>query len=146
MQKLSASFAPMGPNRRAMERERAAALRAEAARRQTEARPEIELARKVVGIWESRVARGARLWFHPTIGAAVAAGRPWLRFYCPGCGQAGEVDLRRLDRHSGATLESLVPALSCRRCAPHPPFARLSGLRAPALWERADPAALPPEG
>jgi arylformamidase len=27
------------------------------------------------------------LWFNPTIGAAIAAGLPWLTFSCPGCGQ-----------------------------------------------------------
>jgi hypothetical protein len=35
------------------------------------------------------------LWFYPTIGAAIAAGLPWLSFSCPACGQFGSVDLRR---------------------------------------------------
>jgi hypothetical protein len=117
---------------RAMEREENAALRAAAARRATELRHQAEIAKKIVAIWESRLARRAPLWFHPTIGGAIAAGRPWLSFYCPACGQTGELDLRRLERHRGATLESLIPALSCRRCSPHPPFARITGLRADA--------------
>jgi hypothetical protein len=33
-----------------------------------------------------------------------------------------------LDRHRRATIESLIPALSCRRCSPNPPFAKLLGL------------------
>ena len=37
------------------------------------------------------------LWFYPTIGAAIAAGLPWLCFSCPECGQFGSVDLRKLD-------------------------------------------------
>jgi hypothetical protein len=54
----------------------------------------------------------------PTIGAAIAAECPWLRFYCPARRQIGEVDLRKLGRHRGATIESLIAALSCRRCRP----------------------------
>jgi hypothetical protein len=49
-------------------------------------------------------------------------------FYCPACQQVGEVDLRTLDRHPHATIEGLIPALSCRRCRPNPPFAKLIGL------------------
>jgi hypothetical protein len=85
-------------------------------------------AERVVGIWNERHAANRDLWFYPTIGAAIAAECPWLRFYCPACRQLGEVDLRKLDRHRGATIESLIPALSCRRCRPNPPFAKLLGL------------------
>jgi len=81
----------------------------------------------IVKVWNARIAGGRRLWFHATIGAAIAADLPWLSFYCPGCGQVGDVDVRRLDRHRGATIESLIPALSCRRCRPNPPFARVVG-------------------
>jgi hypothetical protein len=85
-------------------------------------------AKRIVGIWTARHAANRHLWFYPTIGAAIAAECPWLRFYCPACRQIGEVDLRKLDRHRGATIESLIPALSCRRCSPNPPFAKLLGL------------------
>jgi hypothetical protein len=85
-------------------------------------------AKRVVGVWNARHAANRDLWFYPTIGAAIAAECPWLRFYCPACRQIGEVDLRKLDRHRGATIESLIPALSCRRCSPNPPFAKLLGL------------------
>jgi hypothetical protein len=85
-------------------------------------------AKRVVGIWNARHAANRDLWFYPTIGAAIVAKCPWLRFYCPACRQIGEVDLRRLDRHREATIESLIPALSCRRCVPDPPFAKLLGL------------------
>jgi hypothetical protein len=68
--------------------------------------------------------------FHPTIGGAVRAGRPWLTCYCAGCGVVGEIDLRKTDRHPDASIESLIPQLSCQRCSPHPPFARLIGLAA----------------
>ena len=120
----------MGFSKRTMEHERAAARREAEARAAEARRPQLEIARKIIGIWNGRLARGAELWFHPTIGAAIAAGLPVLRFVCTGCGIEGTVDLRTIDRHRGATIESLIPSLSCRRCQPHPPFARLLGLSA----------------
>ena len=59
---------------------------------------------------ERAQAGGRALWFHPTIGAAVAAGLPWLSFSCQTCGQLGSVDLRTLE----GSILSLIPALSCR--------------------------------
>jgi hypothetical protein len=35
------------------------------------------------------------------------------------------IDLRTLDRHHDAAVTSLIPALSCRSCRPHAPFAEL---------------------
>jgi hypothetical protein len=88
-------------------------------------------AERVVSLWNKRRARGAEPLFHPTIGAAIRAGKPWLTFSCPGCQIVGEVDLRKLNRHHGATIESLIPQLSCQRCSPHPPCAKLIGLQSP---------------
>jgi hypothetical protein len=105
-------------NREALEREKQVALQDRRA------------ATALVTIWNARRAAGRELWFYPTIGAAIAAGRPLLRYYCPGCGQTGAVDLHKMDRHRGATIESLIPTLSCRRCQPHPPFVKLLGLAA----------------
>ena len=118
----------MGPNRRAQERERAAARAAEEARRAEAERKAIAEAEKIVAIWIARQAGGRALWFYPTIGAAIAAGFPWLSFSCPGCGMVGSVDVRKLDRHPGASISSLIPSLSCRRCSPNPPFAKLESL------------------
>jgi hypothetical protein len=111
----------MGTNRRRIE-----SLEARA-RAVIEARDERE-AKRVVAIWNTRRAKGRHLWFHLTIGAAIIAGRPWLTFVCPACRVIGEVDLRTLDRHPAATVESLIPSLSCRRCVPNAPFVRLLGL------------------
>jgi hypothetical protein len=61
-------------------------------------------AQKIVAIWNARQAGGRALWFYPTIGAAIAAGLPWLSFSCPACGQVGSVDLRTLDRHPGGSI------------------------------------------
>jgi hypothetical protein len=85
-------------------------------------------AKHIVAIWNARRAKGCELWFHLHVGAAIAAGHPWLSFYCPGCSQIGEIDLRTLNRHPDATIESLVLSLSCRRCRPDPPFVKLLGL------------------
>jgi hypothetical protein len=35
------------------------------------------------------------------------------------------IDLRTLDRHPDAAIAGLIPALSCRLCRPHAPFAEL---------------------
>jgi hypothetical protein len=118
----------MGPNRRAQERERAAARAAEEAKRAEAERNAAAEAQKIVEIWNARQASGRSLWFYPTVGAAIAAGFPWLMFSCPACRQFGSVDLRRLDRHPRASISSLIPSLSCRRCSPNPPFAKLEAL------------------
>ena len=44
--------------------------------------------------------------------------------------QLGTVDLRTLDRHPGAAISSLIPSVSCRRCSPNAPFAKLEMLTA----------------
>src|SRR5215471_16503941 len=115
----------MGPNRRVQDRERAAAEAAAKARRAEAERKAIVEAQKIVAIWNARQTGGRALWFYPTIGAAIAAGLPWLAFSCPACGQVGSVDLRTFDRHPGASISSLIPSVSCRRCSPNAPFARL---------------------
>ena len=75
----------MGPNRRAQERERAAARAAEAAKRAEAEHQAIADAHKIVAVWNARQAGGRELWFYPTIGAAIAAGVPWLTYSCPAC-------------------------------------------------------------
>jgi hypothetical protein len=120
----------MGLNRRAQDRERAAAEAAARAKRAEAERKPVAKAQKIVAIWNARQAGGRALWFYPTIGAAITAKLPWLSFSCPACGQFGSVDLRTLDRHPGGAISSLVPSLSCRRCSPNAPFARLEMLTA----------------
>ena len=72
-------------------------------------RAENRTAARLVDLWDARRARGAEPLFAPTIGAAIRAGRPWLAFYCPGCGVVGQIDLRRLDRHRDTPVKSLIP-------------------------------------
>jgi len=120
----------MGPNRRAQDREQAAARAAAEAKRLESERKAVVEAQKIITIWNARQAGGRALWFYPTIGAAIASGLPWLSFSCPACGQWGSVDLRALDRHPRASISSLIPSVSCRRCSPNAPFARLETLSA----------------
>jgi hypothetical protein len=80
----------------------------------------------VVEIWNART----ELLFYPTFRTALAAGLPWLEYMCPGCRQVGELDLREVDRHPEASISTLIPQLSCRRCCPNPPFAKLIRLKA----------------
>jgi hypothetical protein len=77
----------MGPNRRAQERERAAARAAAEAKRAEAERKAIVDAQKIVAIWNARQAGGRALWFYPTIGAAIAARVSWLTYSCPTCRQ-----------------------------------------------------------
>jgi hypothetical protein len=91
-------------------------------------REDLEFAGQVVDIWNSRLAAGRELFLSPTIRAAILARKPYLTFYCPACHVTGRVDLRKIDRHRGTSITSLIPSLSCRRCVPNAPFARLTGL------------------
>jgi hypothetical protein len=115
-------------SRHTLERERHEALdELERLERPNRLKSEHE-AKLLVATWNVRVIRHSPVWFFPTIRAALIARRFYLGCLCPGCGQRGSVDLRRVNRHPDASLESLIPMLSCQRCSPNPPFARLTGL------------------
>ena len=116
-----------GTQSRAQERERAAARAAAEAKRAEAERKAIAEAERIVAIWNARQAGGRALWFYPTIGAAIAAGVPWLTYSCPACGQCSSLDLRTLDRHPRASISSFIPSVSCRRCAARTP--RSPGLK-----------------
>lgn len=113
--KIAALARELDPER--FERERQAKLQ------------DLRAATALVSIWNARRAMGRELWFFPTIGAALAAKRPWLTVQCPACEMVADIDIRKLDRHPQASIQSLIPALSCTRCRPNPPFARLLQLR-----------------
>lgn len=51
--------------------------------------------------------------FTPTIGAALLAKKPFLRLYCPGCQQHGDVDLRRIVRPADFPITGIYDALTC---------------------------------
>src|SRR5215831_14944883 len=62
----------MGSNRRAQDRERAAAEAAAKAKRAEAERKTVAEAQKIVAIWNARQAGGRALWFYPGIPAISA--------------------------------------------------------------------------
>jgi hypothetical protein len=69
---------------------------------------------RIIDLWDARRARGAEPLFHPTIGRAIRAGRPWLTCYCPGCGvralhiAAATTGNQRNDAYQGSAPLRLV--------------------------------------
>jgi hypothetical protein len=72
------------------------------------ARLEAEL---VIHRWNRRLATGRDMLWSPTIRAALVAGTPWLDVFCPGCGTSRAIDLRTVDRHPLASVDTLVLGL-----------------------------------
>jgi hypothetical protein len=114
-----------GFNRRKMEeRRRQAAEKEAAARRATDAQV-LEAAGRLIAAWNERQAKRMPMLFSPTIGGALKARHWFLWVCCPACRTTQAVDLRTLDRHPWSAISGLIPALSCRDCRPHAPFAEL---------------------
>ncbi len=90
-------------------------------------RLKLSTAKHVMALWNVALAAGWRTVFYPSVGAALATGCHWLHVVCPACQQMGETDLRTLDVHPNASIGVVIRAMSCRRCSPHPPFARPLG-------------------
>jgi hypothetical protein len=125
----------MGFNKRKMEDRRRQAAEQEAAARRATEKQILEDADHLIGEWNERQAKRMPMLFSPTIGAAITAGYWFLRARCPACRTTGDVDLRKLDRHRGAAVTALIPALSCRSCRPNAPFAELLSLSKSSLAE-----------
>jgi hypothetical protein len=118
------------PSQRARDRE-LARRRAESAETKSEQREAARAyAMRIVALWNARARRGRPASSYPTLRTALDAGTTLLTFMCPACQQVGEFDLRTVtDRlPPQASLSVLIPALSCTRCSPNAPFARLIGL------------------
>jgi hypothetical protein len=115
----------MGFNKRWMNSERAAVAAKEAEARRALGRQILEDAERLVSAWNARQEARMPMLFSPTIGAALTARYWFLWVRCPACRTTTSIDLRALDRHPDATVTSLIPALSCRSCRPHAPFAEL---------------------
>jgi hypothetical protein len=128
----------MGFNKRRMESERAAVAAKEAEARRTLGRQILEDAERLVSAWNARQEARMPMLFSPTIGAALTARYWFLWVRCPACRTTTSVDLRTLDRHPGATVTSLIPALSCRSCRPDAPFAELVRLSKHSIADELD--------
>jgi len=94
-------------------------------------------AKHVMGLWNAALAAGWRTIFYPTVGTALRTGCNWLHVVCPACQQLGEADMRQIDIHPNASIATVVRAMSCKRCSPHPPFARPLGATRRS-WEGKD--------
>jgi hypothetical protein len=99
-------------------------------------------AEAVIQRWNDQLALGRDMLWSPTIRAALLASMPWLDVFCPGCGTGKAIDLRTIDRHSLASVGTLVLGLRCSWCPGSAPMPKLLGLFTlpPARW--ADAAAL----
>ena len=73
---------------------------------------------------------GRATWWSPTIGAAIAAGMPWLDIYCPGCRTSRALDIRTLDRHPLGAVSNLILGMRCSWCPGGGPMPRIAGLYA----------------
>lgn len=51
--------------------------------------------------------------FSPHIGAALRAGTPWLRLFCPACEQFGDLDLRQVVRPADTPIGAIYDVLVC---------------------------------
>jgi len=114
------SMTPSARKREQMERER----------REREAeglRLKRAAATHIMALWNAALDAGWRTIFYPTVGTALATECHWLHVVCPACQQLGETDLRMIDIHPNASIGTVVRAMSCKRCSPHPPFARPLG-------------------
>ena len=100
-------------------------------------------AKRVMAMWNAALTAGWRTIFYPSVGTALVTGCHWLHVVCPACQQMGETDLRRVDIHPNSSIGTIVRAMSCKRCSPHPPFARPLGATRRSWytydgWARAD--------
>src|SRR5580704_11145620 len=115
----------MGFNKRKMEDARRQEAEKEATARRATEKQILEDADHLIAVWNERQAKRMPMLFSPTIGAAVTVGYWFLRARCPACRTTGDVDLRTLDWHHGASVTALTPAPSPRSCRPNAPFAEL---------------------
>jgi len=86
-------------------------------------------ARIAVAVFNVRARSAHPVLAWPTFRAAALAERPFLMVQCAACEQIACLDLRSIDHHPDASINSLTPYLKCLRCQPRPPSPRLIGLR-----------------
>lgn len=80
----------------------------------------------IVDRWNAQLAAAQ---FSPTIGAAIRAGKSWLRLFCPGCRQMYQIDLRPIVRPHDFPVTALRAALVCESmCRSEGPKPKLLGL------------------
>jgi hypothetical protein len=120
----------MGPNKRAQERERAAARAAAEAKRAEAERKAIAEAERIVAIWDARQAGGRALGFYPDDRCRHRGRAAVAHVVLPGVSASRRGGSAHARPAPGASISSLIPSVSCRRCSPNAPFARLEMLTA----------------
>ena len=86
-------------------------------------------AKFAVAVFNVRAKTQSAVLAWPTFRAALAAKRYFLTVLCPACKQEASIDLRKVNYHPDASINCLIPRLSCTRCCPNPPFAKITGVR-----------------
>ena len=120
------------PSDRKFEREDAKRKAEADAKRAEEIASAEAYARRIVALFNARATRGRRPAFFPTIKCALVAEMPIVHAACPACRTITETDVRTIDHHPLATIASIIPRVSCQRCRPNAPFARIVEIKAPA--------------
>jgi hypothetical protein len=90
-------------------------------------------AHRIIALFNARATCGRQPAFFPTIKCALVAETPIVLSVCPACRTITETDLRKLDHHPLATIASIIPKVSCQRCRPNAPFARILELKSKAV-------------
>jgi hypothetical protein len=60
-----------------------------------------------------------RVWFWPTVGAALTAKHPWLVVACDSCGTLADLDLRMKPRKPDTSINLALADVQCPRCNGH---------------------------
>jgi hypothetical protein len=124
MRSACGRISSMGFNKRRMESERAAVAAKEAEARRALGRQILGDAERLVSAWNARQeARMPMLIFADDRCRAHRALFLWVR--CPACRTTTSLICARSIAIPTAAVTSLVPALWCRSCRPHAPFAEL---------------------
>jgi hypothetical protein len=83
-------------------------------------------ARHTMALWNTALA-GWRTIFYPSVGTALSTGCNWLHVVCPPVSRWARSICAQLAFTPSASIGTVVRAMSCKRCSPHPPFARAIG-------------------
>src|SRR5262245_44087421 len=73
----------------------------------------------VVRRFNAMASAGGRVWFWPTVGAALASRHHWLVVACDACGTVVDLDLRVKRRDPNASVRVALREVTCPRCNGH---------------------------
>jgi hypothetical protein len=73
----------------------------------------------VVRRFNATASAGGRVWFWPTVAAALACKHHWLVVACDSCGTVVDLDLRVKRRDPDASVRVALREVTCPRCNGH---------------------------